>query len=471
MSGGTGEWCTAALVGRDLLLTAAHCVTSQTTGQILTGSKIAEFGDATGSPYGPVQTWNCATVVQVNQDFDTALLRCAPNAEGKVPGESWEILPVRRTQPPNGVFLYLPSVNCLSTDFCSQAPPDDQRILLSPGGLQQTTSRFEKCELNDNEEDWDDGQFDREGMSYNCDTAPGSSGAPVFWRDQKQIVAVNSFGNTTTDLNYGGAAWKFLEQNDARLPVNWIFDQAEKRPNLLWTRPSDGMATLYELNDGDGFVSQKALAAKPGYLARAYSRRNSVGAVKILWGSAAGGTARIQYLTVADNPSTSPDRQFGPYASHWMPIDYERISDSESRLLWTKTDDGAANLWKLDGGDNLVSEKQYPARGAGWFARAYARPGTGRLLWSHHASDGWNTAEIWTLDGTDNYVSHVTIGPYYQWIPTAYEVAPGSTRRLIWTRLSDGKVAIWKLNSLDQYLGQVDYGPFGGWAGEDYCAN
>lgn len=456
-------WCSAALVGRDLLLTAAHCVFTA-AGQQVVGSKTAVFGLATGAPYGPTSSFLCSSIVAHSFSYDAALLRCSPNAGGAVPGESWEILPVRRSRPSTGSYLYLPSVNCRTDETCFVG--SSERLLLSPGGLAQTTARYQKCEIKNNNKQWQDGIFSRDGIAYSCDTFGGSSGAPVFLRGYRDIVGINSFGDVGASQNYGGSAFKFLEENDAT--ANWIFDQAEERPHLLWTRPSDGMASLWRLNDADQYVSSKLLGAKAGYLARAYSRANSNAPAKLFWSASGGGTAIIQYLTVADNPSGTSDRVFGPYASHWMPMDYERISSSDNRLLWTKTDDGAANLWRLDANDNLVSQKPYAARGAGWMARAYVKPpgSNGRLLWTH-TSSGWTTVEIWALDANDNYSSHVTFGPYFEWYATGYDWDGTGTRRLLWNH-PNGTAAIWKLNAQDQYMNQENHGPSWVWQAEDW---
>ncbi|MCC7384362.1 MAG: trypsin-like peptidase domain-containing protein [Deltaproteobacteria bacterium] len=473
-SGISGGWCTGSLVGRDLILTAAHCVTDQ-NGQLLSGARSVQFGRALNSPYGPVEGWSCSTLISVSQSQDVALLRCIPASNGTVPGERWKIVPLSRNGPDADNDLYLPSDNCLSSEYCTITT---DRLLFAPGGFVQDSSRFEKCEVWQVDQYWtDELGFSREGFSHNCDTAAGSSGAPIFRKYNGLLYGVMSRGELghyvgyppvwIPDRNLGGAVWKHLLNNDSNGDA--IFDQAEERPHLFFSRQTDGLASVWRLDANDSYLTFKYVDPEAGFIPRAYSRKNSNTPSKMLLSNTAGGVGHLRYLTVADNPTTTADKSYGPFASHWTAMDYEQLPDGTAKLLWARTDNGSAALWTLSVNDDYTSDKQYSAQGAGFVARAYKRlsDGTGRLLWTL-TQGSQTTAIIWRLDPSGNKVSSVSHGPFTDWIATGYEIRDDGTRRLVWSR-SDGLVAVWRLNSSEGLISSVQYGPYPAeWKAEDY---
>ena len=238
--------CTGFLIATDLIMTAAHCVQSDASGSLVvdwSGTKTAFFGlernPATGVMPSP-DRYTCSTIVDIDGSHDIAVLRCATNTAGRYPGDNWPVLRIATQAPSDDDDLYVTSINCLLTEHvdpsndqsaCMSASP--RRILFSPGGTTPAgdpSSRFNKCEVTDDDDTYSMNGFSVRGFELNCDVIPGSSGAPIMNKADDFVIGVasqQSWSLFTGSTNRGGATWLYLAANDSN--GNSRLDYAESR--------------------------------------------------------------------------------------------------------------------------------------------------------------------------------------------------------------------------------------------------
>jgi hypothetical protein len=403
-------------------------------------------------------------------------LRCSPNA-GQFPGEVFGAARPAFNAIQGGDQLYLVTVNCLRAEHldpssegrpgaCVGAPA---RLLFSPGGSGQTSTRFDKCLVTDGSDSWTgDNGFSRVGFELNCDTLPGSSGGPVFKRSGGQIVGLVS-GQIRDPIttNKAGHMADFMSANDADL--DGYLDFTQEGPHLLWSNRVTGEANLWRLNpSNDAFSSFVTLAARPGLEARAYGRLSPLSDARLLWVEIQGNTslARIQRFNIADKPTGVEVTHRMPSA--WSATDYERTNVGSNKLLWTQN--GQAQIWTLNTEDVFVSSRSYSNVN---MPRAYAQAyswrsdGTSMILWHQIDAQGQVFASVWELDTAGNVSLTRQFGPMANARPVAYETFRNG-RRLVWQR-DDGSTTLWRYNAASVFLNEVTYGPFvSSWSGQDY---
>ena len=99
------SFCTAFLVGKDLAITAAHCVNGQDF-----SSKVLRFDDhltGLGFPAPTLDTYDIASVEVWDFNYDLALMKLKKNLNGEWPGDKHHILKLSKDEMKKGTALYL----------------------------------------------------------------------------------------------------------------------------------------------------------------------------------------------------------------------------------------------------------------------------------------------------------------------------------------------------------------------------
>ena len=200
--------CSGFLVGRDLIMTAEHCVPAEAAHAFW-----ASFG-VTAPGVAP-DRYRCFTPVAIDVQLDVAIYRCEPNEAGELPGDRWPILPLSRTAPVVGEDLFRVSFECRRNEGAACA----RRLLFSPGGSAQTQARFDKCQVV--RAPW------ATGFSSNCDARPGSSGAPVMRRQGDRWAVVGLFVQDYIDENIEAPVYRYVWNHDA--DEDAVLDVAEDK--------------------------------------------------------------------------------------------------------------------------------------------------------------------------------------------------------------------------------------------------
>jgi hypothetical protein len=126
-------------------------------------------------------------------------------------------------------------------------------------------------------------------------------------------------------------------------------------------------------------------------------------------------------------------------------------------LLWAKPD--AVRITKLDRDDGAVlgtTDLSMPAeKGAGWEARDLdvLRDGTRRLVWTRPSQ---GEALVWVLDASFALVSetpHAASAPAAGWFATSFAAVADGTGRLVWFNASLPDAIVWPLTPEGAYSG------------------
>jgi V8-like Glu-specific endopeptidase len=269
-----GSSCTAALIGRDLILFAAHC-RRDANGNAVVNSVTARFGRERNLTTGVIpagDSYTCPTMMTENKRFDLVIYRCNANAAGDFPGDKHTIVPLSRTAPAVGDEMFTITDNCRTTD-CGTV---GIRLLFSPGGTAQTNTRFDKCDVGDDDDLWTVGpnwpssrQWDTEGFETNCDVLPGSSGGPVLYRTKDVGIAgvwSRQYSDPLTEHNDAGAVWKYTRNTDG--DGDRILDFAEYQ---VFTGDVDGdnRTDLIKIETGNSAAVRVYLGTATGFAAPA----------------------------------------------------------------------------------------------------------------------------------------------------------------------------------------------------------
>lgn len=167
----------------------------------------------------------------------------------------------------------------------------------------------------------------------------------------------------------------------------------------------------------------------------------------------------------------------------WLVTQIATAKDGTSRVLLTaQTDSGeVVSIWKLNAAGTHIATSQtfgpYTTTDGGqWVVDSIvptmivAADGTTRLLWTA-TSNGGTAASIWTFDSNMNKIgTGPAYGPYGDWLPAQFLVAPDGSERLLWTEVvgknGETVASVWNLNS-SGYANSMgaSYGPFSGTLG------
>jgi formylglycine-generating enzyme required for sulfatase activity/V8-like Glu-specific endopeptidase len=164
--GQRGAYCTASLIGPDLILTNHHCVpgNGDVTQALLTMGYLQPRTRQGVAQY-PVNV----RPVEASKDLDYAILR----VEGR-PGDEWGTIPLSAETP-----------EALHSLF----------IVHHPGGYPQYVTQG-RCQTSNPAIDGSD-------ILHICDTLPGSSGAPIFDNSTRKVVGLHYSAVEMRKLNAG----------------------------------------------------------------------------------------------------------------------------------------------------------------------------------------------------------------------------------------------------------------------------
>ncbi len=161
-----GAYCTASLIGPDLILTNHHCVPGNgDVSQALLTMGYLQPRTRQGVAQYPVNVHP----VEASKDLDYAILR----VDGR-PGDEWGTIPLSAETP-----------DALHSLF----------IVHHPGGYPQYVTQG-RCQTSNPVIDGSD-------ILHICDTLPGSSGAPIFDNSTRKVVGLHYSAVEMRKLNAG----------------------------------------------------------------------------------------------------------------------------------------------------------------------------------------------------------------------------------------------------------------------------
>jgi protease YdgD len=159
-----GSYCTATLVGRRLIVTAAHCIMEK--GELVQGHYVftPEYGNGGETSAGVEWFWWGTKTPNSNRGNDWALLKLDADLGDQFGWMGVQALPIAKLLN-RGIF----SMSAYSSDF------GDGEVASAEGNC-----TFKR---------WVDNT-----LHHNCDASRGSSGASMFYTDRNKkvyVVAVN----------------------------------------------------------------------------------------------------------------------------------------------------------------------------------------------------------------------------------------------------------------------------------------
>ncbi|MER9910901.1 serine protease [Mesorhizobium sp. M0050] len=167
----TPDWCSGFMVGKNLLMTASHCV----KGKDFCTQTVALFGYSVEHSQ-PLAARSCVKLVYMNPYIDTAIIQIADGGA-------------------NDAYVRLSGL----------APTEGEKLFVveHPNGAIRLVSRDEACKVSSaatgaqpSRSDLDENLLDNLAFAHGCDTLEGSSGAPVF-SARNEVIGLHQagFGN------------------------------------------------------------------------------------------------------------------------------------------------------------------------------------------------------------------------------------------------------------------------------------
>ena len=211
---------------------------------------------------------------------------------------------------------------------------------------------------------------------------------------------------------------------------------------LLWTRSSDGLTTLWALDDnGDAIGNENYGPQGTGWTATSY-QKNADGTAQLLWSRSSDGLSAVWMLD-ADGKRTS--YQVFRQSRNWTATSYQKNADGTAQLLWSRPSDGLSVVWMLDANGRRTSYQIY-RQAQNWMATSYQKngDGTAQLLWSR-SSDGLSV--VWMLNAGGNRTSYQVFRLSSGWTANSYQKNVDGTAQLLWSRSGDGLAVVWMLNA------------------------
>lgn len=161
----SGGSCTATLVSRDLILTARHCLTDDTTGELI----------KTGYEF--------YLAVQDGGYDDSSSATYVLSGDADLNGEDWAFLRLSKPLGDTYGFMGIDAIDLSGMfgqpNYTMVAYSDDWKNLQTPS--YETHCQFTAFQWNGT-------------VKHDCDARPGASGAPIFYRDGNghwNIVAID----------------------------------------------------------------------------------------------------------------------------------------------------------------------------------------------------------------------------------------------------------------------------------------
>jgi len=302
-------------------------------------------------------------------------------------------------------------------------------------------------------------------------------GSTVFQRTYSSGVGVTLTAPATADSNPfvswigcasvggpGNRTCTVTMNGNKTVTANYVRD-LNTRPvaSVLWSRSDTGQGALWEIDPGTNVLQNSVWLHSPAGLgapwqATSYTRLD-VSTGYVLWSRSDTGAAALWRV----DPSTGTVLNSGYLSSAtgvggpWQATSYVHVSDTEGYVLWTRSDIGAAALWKINPTTRgiLSSAHLYSAAGVGgpWQATSYARVSASEayVLWTRSDT---GTAALWRINpgavsGTIPVLSSAFLssaagigGP---WQATGYEHVNTLAGYILWTRSDTGQGLVWRI--------------------------
>ena len=223
--------------------------------------------------------------------------------------------------------------------------------------------------------------------------------------------------------------------------------------HILWNN-TNGAASIWNYNPGDGSHTHQEYGPYTGYTATATADGGSDSKTRVLWNKT-DGAASIWSL---DNTTGQfAHFEFGPFTDYTATA-LSVATDNTTHVLWTNTD-GSVSVWNYAAASGGYTHKEYGPY-AGYTAKAIADgpDGKSRLLWTK--ADG--TASLWSFDNSTSTFTHFEFGPYPNWTANALSVGADGTTHILWNN-TDGRLSLWNYSAATGSFTQNTYGPYAGW--------
>jgi Trypsin-like peptidase domain len=159
------EQCTGFLVSKDIVMTNQHCIPDARSAK---GTTIT-FGHDYEAPESDYITYQCDEFIMANEKLDFALVRCAPE-HGKLPGERFGTVSLEKSEEKFKGEIYVIQQNC---QYFENRNCDPSKKIAYGKILSEETSG---------------------DLIHDADTLGGSSGSPVFSKDNNKVVALHHLG-------------------------------------------------------------------------------------------------------------------------------------------------------------------------------------------------------------------------------------------------------------------------------------
>jgi hypothetical protein len=262
----------------------------------------------------------------------------------------------------------------------------------------------------------------------------------------------------------GGADDAFVAKVSSTLSAAWrgadVAVGSDGKTKLLWDT-ADGRADVWSVGSNFAVAGGPAYGPIPGWLA-VDSAAGADGLTRVLWRNSTTGAAALWLMDAGGNLVN--EGVFGPFAG-WTPQDVTVAPDNVARILWTNTS-GQAVIWRVDNNLNVTSSAVFGPF-SGWSATRLTAGSDSllRLIWTQ--ANG--TAALWLLNADGTYHSSTVFGPIAGWTVTDVTVGSDDNTRILWTSTSSA-MAIWTMSNSFSVLRSSVYGPISGWMAEAIAA-
>jgi len=224
--------------------------------------------------------------------------------------------------------------------------------------------------------------------------------------------------------------------------------------DLVRQSAADGSVTLYLTNG----ASSTLRGPGTGWHLTHVADFNGDGKADILWRHDDGAVE----MWLMDGATVLQSSALMPGGSAWrVQLVGDFNGDMRNDLVWRNDADGSVGLWLMDGATRL-ERKTLMGPGTGWTATHVADfdyDGMADLLWRH--ADG--TVGAWRMNGTTVVERRTLMGPGTGWsVALVGELHSPAKSDLVW-RNSDGSVGAWFMNGLDVASRTSLMGPHTAW--------
>ncbi len=159
------EQCTGFLISKDIVMTNQHCIPDARSAK----GTIITFGHDYQASESDYITYQCDEFIMANEKLDFALVRCAPE-NGEYAGERFGTVSLEKSSEKFKGDIYVIQQNCQYFENRNCDP----------------SKKIAYGKILDEESTGD--------LIHNADTLGGSSGSPVFSKDNNKVIALHHLG-------------------------------------------------------------------------------------------------------------------------------------------------------------------------------------------------------------------------------------------------------------------------------------